>query len=137
MSFADAVRSVLKKYASFEGRARRSEFWYGGLFVMLVVMAGFAIDLALGAGGNVYLVVLLAMMLPSLAVSARRLHDVDQSAWWLLLYITPLTSLFLFYWWLKPGTPGANDYGLNPKEAYIVKIRPADYGGEPTAANDG
>ena len=92
MSFATAVRTVLSKYATFSGRARRSEYWWWYLFFVLVLAATTVIDGATGAepvpgstAGWVTTLVALALMLPHLAVGARRLHDIGRSGWWLLI----------------------------------------------------
>lgn len=77
MRFADAVSSCFKKYATFKGRARRSEFWWWQLFYCLISLLS-----PIPFVGNLFV---LAILLPSLAVSARRLHDIGRSGWWLLL----------------------------------------------------
>ena len=96
MSFADAVRSVFSKYATFSGRARRSEFWYFVLFTFLVGIVTGIVDSILGtdydgtSGGLVNTLGSLALLLPSVAVAVRRLHDIDRSGWWILLGIIPI-----------------------------------------------
>ena len=116
-----------KKYADFQGRARRSEYWLFSLFCFIV---GFVIGIlrlatggmeALESGrmdpmGIVNLLFSLAILIPSLAVSFRRLHDTDRSAWWILIALIPLLgwiALIVFY--LLPGTPGPNRFGPDPK----------------------
>ncbi|MCZ7417958.1 MULTISPECIES: DUF805 domain-containing protein [unclassified Micromonospora] len=121
MSFADAVRSVLSQYATFQGRARRSEYWWFSLFLLLVGIAARVVDSALGvdfeaSGGPVSLVVNLALLLPSLAVSVRRLHDLDRSGWWLLLALIPIVGwIVLLVFAVQNGTPGPNRFGPSPK----------------------
>ena len=121
---------ALRKYAEFEGRARRSEYWLFtlfqvlvtfGLFFLLVVLGaatGGAED-QLGAGALMILALLglfcLAMFIPSLAVSIRRLHDSDKSGWWLLLSFVPFGGFVVFIFTLLDGTPGENRYGPDPK----------------------
>lgn len=97
LSFYDAIRVCLAKYADFTGRASRPEFWWFMLFVNLV------------AGGLMYVhenlsaVFLVAMLLPLLAAGARRLHDIGKSAWWLLFLLVPVGGLVLLaIWWAQP-----------------------------------
>jgi uncharacterized membrane protein YhaH (DUF805 family) len=95
MSFTQAVGSVLRQYATFSGRARRSEYWWFYLFTVLAGLGAAVVDGLLGAvlGRNVEvvnLVVSLAVLVPSIAVGARRLHDTGRTGWWLLLPVVPL-----------------------------------------------
>lgn len=123
MGFGDAVRSVLGKYATFEGRASRSEFWYFVLFLVIVNIILNIVDMSLlntvmltdaGKIGILSSLFSLAMLLPNLAVAARRLHDVGRSGWWLLLLLTGIGSLVLLFWYVSRGQEGPNDYGPAP-----------------------
>lgn len=101
---------VLKKYAIFEGRARRSEYWYFTLFNFLISLAlGFA-DVAMGmidfGIGSIYS---LAVLVPSIAVAVRRVHDVGKSGWFILI---PIYNLILM---CTDSQEGRNEYGPNPK----------------------
>jgi len=97
MDFVSAIKSCLGQYAMFSGRAPRSEFWWFCLFQFIVlVVAGFL-------GDVVYIVAALALMLPALAVGARRLHDIGRSGWWQLLSLTGIGLLVLLYWWVQPS----------------------------------
>ncbi|WP_331774133.1 DUF805 domain-containing protein [Sulfurospirillum sp. 1612] len=101
---------VLKNYVTFSGRARREEFWYFTLFSFLISLLLSAINPALSGLYS------LAVLLPTLAVSARRLHDTDRSAWWLLLYLIPIIGLLvLILFFIFDSKPGANRFGANPK----------------------
>ncbi len=112
MTFAESIRICLTKYADFQGRASRPEYWWFFLFVLLVQLAGSTISSSLGG------LLALALLLPSLAAGARRLHDVGRSGWWLLLCLIPLVgALILLYWFVQPGTRGANAYGEMPAQA--------------------
>ena len=96
MTFTQAVRSVLSKYATFSGRARRSEYWWFYLFTILVSVATSIVDAVLGAAfdneiGIVSTIASLALLLPSLAVTARRLHDTGRTGWWMLF---PVVAIF-------------------------------------------
>jgi uncharacterized membrane protein YhaH (DUF805 family) len=103
---------VLKKYATFEGRARRSEYWW-------FTLVNFLIAAALHLVGHVHLLVhlyLLAVLIPSLAVGARRLHDTNRSGWWLLIGLIPIIgAIVLLVFFVTPGVTGNNDYGADPK----------------------
>jgi uncharacterized membrane protein YhaH (DUF805 family) len=115
MSFMDAVKAVLTNYVGFSGRARRSEYWYWVLFqvalaVVLGIIAGIIKTNILG------MLVNLALLLPSLAVSVRRLHDIGKSGWFLLLALIPLVgAIILIVWACQDSQAGANQYGANPK----------------------
>lgn len=113
---------VLKKYAVFSGRARRKEYW---MFVLIniVVSVGLAIaDNVLGtvsqAGvGMLGALYSLGVLIPSLAVGVRRLHDTDRSGWWLLIGLIPLIGLIvLIVFFVMDSQPGQNRFGANPKE---------------------
>lgn len=115
--------AVLKKYAVFSGRARRKEYWYFILFNILVnIVLSFvdgltgSFDPATGMGllSGIYT---LAILIPSIAVSVRRLHDTGRSGWWLLISFIPLIGFFvLLFFMLQNSKAGQNQYGENPKE---------------------
>jgi uncharacterized membrane protein YhaH (DUF805 family) len=124
MSFTAAVRSVLSQYVGFGGRARRAEYWWFILFSLLVGVVTTILDLALGTdfGGSVTssglfgLIANLALLLPSLAVAVRRLHDTDRSGWWILIGLIPLIgAIVLLVFFVQDGTPGPNRFGPSPK----------------------
>ncbi len=112
---------VLRKYAVFSGRARRKEYWMFALFNFIFAIIAGIIDRVLGFGkefgtGPVYILYALAVLVPSLAVSFRRLHDIGKSGWYLLINFIPLIG---FIWYLilmsTDSKPGGNQYGPNPK----------------------
>ena len=106
MKFVDAIKTCLSKYATFEGRAGRPEFWWFMLFCML------AISLAEGFVGEGFSgLVTLAVLVPTFAVSARRLHDIGRTGWWQLLLLSGIGFLVLLYWWVQPGEGAGNIYG--------------------------
>ena len=114
---------VLKKYAVFHGRARRAEYWYFVLFNLIVLIVLELIDALLGTYSFVQGVGLLsgiyslAVIIPSLAVTVRRLHDIDRTGWWILINLIPLVgTIVLLVFAVTDGTPGSNRYGANPKE---------------------
>ena len=118
MSFQEAVSTVLtKKYADFSGRARRSEYWWFVLAYALVVLV---VDvLAIASGSHLFtfllLAVILAVFLPSLAVTVRRLHDTNRSGWWVLLGFIPLGGFVILYFTILDSDAGTNQYGPSPK----------------------
>jgi uncharacterized membrane protein YhaH (DUF805 family) len=135
MSFGDAVRTCFNKYATFDGRATRSEFWWFYLFYMIVTfvifMPGYTLMLAGAASssdgsspgalfwiGTMLLIVgslaLLALVIPLLSVGCRRLHDRGQSGWLQLLLLVPCGNIVLLIFWIMEGTPGDNAYGPKP-----------------------
>jgi len=138
MGFKEAVVSVFQNFAEFNGRARRSEFWYFCLFNFLVyslssalyflIMAvGFSggttgILMAAFSGGSaltiLYGVYSLVIIVPSLAVGCRRLHDIGRAGSYLLFALIPVVGyIFLLIWFLQEGDPGQNRYGADPKAA--------------------
>ena len=93
MGFKDAISYGFRHYVGFKGRAARSEYWYWTLFVYLLLIVAWLIDMTVfgfnTTGVNPMTVLAtLATLLPTLAVSARRLHDIDRSGWWALLIFT-------------------------------------------------
>ncbi|MGE0487138.1 MAG: DUF805 domain-containing protein [Gammaproteobacteria bacterium] len=114
---------VLKKYAVFSGRARRKEYWFFVLFNIIVSVVLSVIDGVTGTldteGGVGLLSGLytLAVIVPSIAVGIRRLHDIGRSGWWLLIVLVPLIgALVLLFFAVQDSQPGSNEYGPNPKE---------------------
>lgn len=114
---------VIKKYAVFSGRARRKEYWMFFLFNMLFAFTTGIIDRALGISfdgtwyGPFYTLYALAVLIPSLAVAVRRLHDVNKSGWYLLINLIPIIGWIIVLIKLcTDSTPGENPYGANPKE---------------------
>jgi len=113
---------ALQRYAVFSGRSQRSEYWYFLLFYLLVYVAFLFVDALIGmysktAGiGLLSGVFSLAMMIPSLAVSVRRLHDTGRSGWWVLIGLVPLIgAIVLLVFFAQDGEAGTNEYGENPK----------------------
>lgn len=102
---------ALKKYAEFSGRARRTEFW---MYMLIYFVINFVLTL-LGLD-TIALIVALALVVPSLSIGARRLHDTGRSGWWQLLSLIPLIgAIVLIVFWAQ-DSHDANNYGANPKE---------------------
>lgn len=148
MDFMTAVRTCFSKYVDFSGRARRSEYWYFFLFTFLLGIAANIVDVVIGtdydasSGGLVNTLTSLAVLLPSLAVGVRRLHDTGRSGWWMLLVIVIIIGwIVLIVWFCTDSKSGDNEYGPNPKTgpsgAYPPPPPAAPYGsgdyGSPTA----
>jgi uncharacterized membrane protein YhaH (DUF805 family) len=123
MSFQDAVRTCLqRKYADFHGRARRSEYWFFVLFSAIVSIVGGILDAifgfrgwAYGSTGPIQSLLQLALLLPSLAVGARRLHDTGRSGWWLLIGLVPIVGWIILLVFFLQDSQAANQHGPNPK----------------------
>jgi len=122
--------NVLRNYATFSGRARRSEYWYFALFNVIFAVAAIMLDKAFGTNfsfetaagpidafyGYVYVLYILFIFLPSLAVLVRRLHDVGKSGWFVLISLIPIVgSIWILILVCTDSIPGKNQYGLNPK----------------------
>ena len=111
----DYYLTVLKKYAVFEGRARRSEYWYFALFNVIIVIILSILDVAIGTydaaseTGYISTAYQLAVLVPSIAVAARRMHDVGKSGWFMLI------PIYNFYLSVIEGEQGTNKYGKDPK----------------------
>ena len=135
MSFGESVKTCINKYATFDGRASRSEFWWFYLFVLIIsfvaVLPGYLLLIAGAAStsdgsspGFVFwlglvliiigLLIELAFIIPLLAAGCRRLHDRGQSGWLQLLLLVPCGNLVLLIFWIMEGTPGDNAYGPKP-----------------------
>ena len=113
---------VLKKYAVFEGRARRSEYWFFTLFNFLIMLALIFLDVFMASAnpqtgiGVLSGLYSLGVLIPSISVLVRRLHDTNRSGWWFWIFLVPLIGgLVLFVFMLLDGTAGDNDYGPDPK----------------------
>jgi uncharacterized membrane protein YhaH (DUF805 family) len=106
---------VLSKYAVFSGRARRTEYWMFLLVSIIVAVVLSFID-AMVTGGILGLVYGLGIIIPSIAVAVRRMHDTNRSGWWVLISLVPLVGvLILIYFLVLDSQPGTNEYGPNPK----------------------
>lgn len=126
MNPAQAIASVLRQYATFSGRARRSEYWWWALASGAAITLAGLMDRALGttladstAGsvGWVAVAVWLVLLVPSLAVLFRRLHDTGRSGWWWLMSLLCLVgAMVVLIFCLLDSEPGSNEYGPSPKE---------------------
>ena len=127
MNFGTAVKSFWSKYTNFKGRARRSEYWYVQLFLVITNLIAAPIDLALmnwdtdrfiaqGGGGIVGLIWILTTIVPAIALEFRRLHDTNRSGWWVLIGLVPLLgAVVLIVFTVEDSADGQNIYGPSPK----------------------
>ncbi|HEY9190101.1 MAG TPA: DUF805 domain-containing protein [Sulfurovum sp.] len=117
---------AFKEYATFSGRAQRAEYWYFVLFYIIGFMlmsfldgmlGSFSMEAGIGLLGGIFLLV---HMLPSIAVSVRRLHDIGRTGWWYLLIIIPLIGPLVLFIFSVLDSKEDNQYGPNPKLAAAV-----------------
>jgi uncharacterized membrane protein YhaH (DUF805 family) len=126
MSFGEAISSGFANYATFSGRSRRSAYWWWILFTAIVYLVAFLLDMMLGTGikaggydsaGWITLLAWVALVIPTIAVTFRRLHDSGHSGWWWLLgLICGIGAIIVFVMCLQDSKPD-NEYGPNPKGA--------------------
>ena len=117
---------ALKKYGKFEGRARRKEYWMFSLISVLVsIILSFIDTMVRDTGGDLgalSLIYALLILLPSLSVTVRRLHDVGKSGWFILLSFIPIIgTIWLFVLTCKDSESGKNRFGENPKEEVVLE----------------
>lgn len=117
MQFTEAITSGFRNYVTFGGRAARSEYWYWALFEVLVSIVAGILDIAVFPYSDfnpLSMIASIILLLPGLAVAARRLHDIDRTAWWLLIMLTGVGIILLIVWACFKGTDGSNRYGADP-----------------------
>ncbi len=108
---------VMKSWKDFSGRARRREYWMFVLFNVIFGIVANIIDGIIGTNGLIGGLYSLVVLVPALAVSVRRLHDVGKSGWWILICLVPVIgALYFLYLTILEGQQGTNEYGPNPKE---------------------
>ena len=124
---------VLKNYATFSGRARRKEYWMFFLISALISIVLTLLDILLGTYSVEYEAGLfsglysLLILIPSIAVVVRHLHDTDRSGWWILISLIPLIGVIvLFVFICLDSQPGTNRFGANPKEAASQTLPPVE-----------
>ena len=127
MDFGTAIKRFWSNYTNFKGRARRSEYWYVQLFLVITNLIAAPVDLALmnwdtdrfianGGGGIIGLIWILATIVPAIALLIRRLHDTNRSGWWTLIIFVPLVgAVVLIVFTVEDSADGQNIYGSSPK----------------------
>jgi uncharacterized membrane protein YhaH (DUF805 family) len=105
MTFQEAIKMCFQKYADFSGRAKRPEFWWFALFTFLASMILGVVSSMLSGLFS------LAVLIPSLAVGARRLHDIGRSGWWQLIWLVPVIGwIIMIYWCVQESNPASNAF---------------------------
>ena len=117
---------VLKQYADFKGRAQRIEFWMFSLFYTLILsLLIFLVSNSPSSSGDtirstLFFLCILIHIIPSIAVTVRRLHDIGMNGWMILIGLIPIIgSIWLFVLMVTDSNPGENEYGPNPKEVTV------------------
>lgn len=137
MNFPRAIGTCFRKYATFTGRAQRSEFWFFCLYYSLTLYAevlalrmlpttfGYALrDPKLAPIALLLFLFMLGNYIPLLAVTSRRIRDTGASGWFALLHLVPFVGIFIvMIWCLIPGKRGTNQYGPDPLGGDIAQIR--------------
>jgi uncharacterized membrane protein YhaH (DUF805 family) len=114
MTFKEAVTSCYSNYATFSGRASRSEYWFFTLYHFLLIVICIAL-FSVGIGRLLLAISLFANFLPSISVLVRRLHDTDRSGWWYWFVLVPLIGpIMMLVWFCTRGTFGGNRFGSDP-----------------------
>ena len=112
VGFVEAITLFFRNYVNFQGRSSRGAYWWVVLFCLLVEIA---LTLLVRAGGAslsfLFGLWWLAILLPSISLSIRRLHDIGKSGWWLLLYLTGIGTLVILFWAVQPGQRATNRFG--------------------------
>lgn len=116
MGFVEAIKDGFGKYVTFSGRSSRAAYWYWVLFAVIVAVVAYIVDLAIGAPILTGLTSL-ALLLPGLAVSIRRMHDVGKSGWWILISLVPLIGFIVYLVFVLQPSQGPNQYGERPDTA--------------------
>ena len=111
MNPIEAVGSFFGNYTNFSGRAPRSEYWWCALLLLLSYILLYLVTVAIGIVGLVLIVFHIAIVIPYLALSVRRLHDTNRSGWWLLINFVPFGGIVTFIFSVLPSTVGSNKYG--------------------------
>jgi uncharacterized membrane protein YhaH (DUF805 family) len=122
VSFGEAIQSGFSKWVNFSDRASRSEYWYWGLFLLICAIGTQVFDHVTDI--HIAHPIFLLVALLDLAISVRRLHDLDLSGWWVLLAVIPEGRIFLIAWFCLRGTVGANRFGDDPL-AGVLNAQPA------------
>tara|TARA_B100000214_G_C23531322_1_gene429621 strand:+ start:54 stop:428 length:375 start_codon:yes stop_codon:yes gene_type:complete len=119
MNFTEAVESFFKNYATFTGRSSRSEYWYAFLFLIILgaglgFIEGFLGLFPYTEESVLAIIAQVFLLVPSIAIIARRFHDINMSGWWYLIAFTIIGLIPVIYWLCKAGDEDDNKYGSNP-----------------------
>lgn len=123
MTFIESVKTVYGKYATFSGRATRSEYWWFTLFFYLalgvIMLLGIAIQSDSIVFGGIAIIISFSI-LPIIALRVRRLHDIGKSGWWLLIGLIPYIGSFVLFIFSLLRSDGENEYGPDPFEEETI-----------------
>ena len=122
MNFFESIKSCFIKYTDFSGRSMRSEYWNFTVFVSILYIVAELIDVKIAGVpyldyygfGTLMIILTIVTIVPEIAVSVRRLHDINKSGWWLLLSLTVIGIIPLIYWVCKKSDEKENRFGKNP-----------------------
>ena len=117
MKFTESVKSVYSKYATFSGRATRSEYWWFALFFYAIILCAFLLGVAMGIDKPIFALIGIFVALsfiPIVALRVRRLHDIGKSGWWIFLGLVPYIGEFILFIFSVMGSDGENEYGPDP-----------------------
>jgi uncharacterized membrane protein YhaH (DUF805 family) len=115
MDIQQAIKTVLKSYAKFEGRSGRSEYWWWALAYFIAYVLTYIAGSIVGAGEALATLLALALLIPNVAVSVRRFHDIGKSGWWCLIFLIPLVNLIAWLFFFTKPSDGPNQYGEGPQ----------------------
>ncbi len=115
VSFSEAINLAIgRNYCNFSRRASRSEYWWFALFCFIIGMVLTPFSLSDSTFGTIVCVVNLALLLPSLGICVRRLHDIGKSGWWIFINLIPLVGMIIFIVWMCKDSMPDNHYGPTP-----------------------
>lgn len=115
MNFGQAIQAGFRNYVNFNGRASRSEYWYWMLLWMVVALVDELVVPKQGSAWQISVLLLLVFGVPTTAIMARRLHDIDKSGWLQLVWVIPIVGwILLVVWGCRKGTEGPNRFGPDP-----------------------
>ena len=122
MNFFESIKSCFIRYTDFSGRSMRSEYWNFFVFVSILYIVAEYLDVKIAGVpyldyygfGTLIIILTIVTIVPETAVSIRRLHDINKSAWWLLLALTVIGIIPLIYWVCKKSDEKENRFGKNP-----------------------
>ncbi len=122
MNFIESIKSCFIRYTDFSGRSMRSEYWNFAVFIIVLSFVADFLDVKIAGVpyldyygfGTLTIILTIVTIVPSIAVSIRRLHDINKSGWWLLLALTVIGMIPLMYWAYLKGDEKENRFGKNP-----------------------
>jgi len=115
MDFTQAIKTVFKNYAQFEGRSGREEFWWWFLAYLIGYGAALILGKMFGMGDLLAMLLSLGLLVPNVAVCVRRWHDIGMSGWWTLLLFIPFVNLVVMLIFFTRTSVGPNQYGEGPQ----------------------